>query len=364
MSDRNKLDTVFYPYVGMNHITRELAHLFEYKMDGKESIKLYLCAQLNSYPHVGTLINFMCAFAIGDYLHKYFDKPVSITVDLLTNNPGETLLVDGIKYFRSLNDTIIDGVKATERYKCYFEEMLKKIASLSETTYTIRLYDEFQRQPIVRRTVVEVLKKKDIFERILSPSDKQLHLRFPCPQCKYTEKYSDNLNIDFVDENIVQLKNKCFEHGDISISISENNDDYFDMNVPFRNFVRGVSFIETDKKEKSLSILVDGNDWAGIWSLRIYSEGLLVLGYRELVNMLFTPAIVDWAGTKLSKRMYVGNKAYREMNKQGLINITLLESDYGEDAYLKLWTEINSWISDTRKFFRDYSVEYLDLILS
>src|SRR4051812_30920313 len=115
MNHAKKLNTVFYPFVGMNHITKDLAHLIEYKMEGKESINLYLCAQLNSFPHVGTLINFMSAFAIGEHLQSYYHKPVHIVVDLLTNNPGESLVVDGIHYFRSLNDTVIDGVKATEK---------------------------------------------------------------------------------------------------------------------------------------------------------------------------------------------------------------------------------------------------------
>lgn len=110
--------------------------------------------------------------------------------------------------------------------------------------------------------------------------------------------------------------------------------------------------------------MVDGNDWAGIWSLRVYTEGLFALGYKEVVNMIFTPAVVDWAAAKLSKRMYIGNKVYRELNKQGLINIISLEDDYGQEVYYKLWCEFQCWVKDTRRFLRDYSAEYLDLILS
>lgn len=36
MNFAKKLDTVFYPFVGMNHITKDLAHLIEYKMEGKK----------------------------------------------------------------------------------------------------------------------------------------------------------------------------------------------------------------------------------------------------------------------------------------------------------------------------------------
>lgn len=319
---------------------------------------------MNSFPHVGTLINFMSAFAMGEHFQSYYNKPVQIVVDLLTNNPGESLVVDGINYFRSLDDTIIDGMRATEKYKIYFENMLSKISEFSTISYTIRLYDEFQREPVVRKALLDVLKKKDVFEKTLSPSEKRLRLRFPCPKCKYTEKSAENLHLEMLEENEVRLSNQCFEHGIISMNISENNDTYFDMNVPLRNFVRGVSFIEKDKVENTLSILVDGNDWAGVWSLRVYTEGLFALGYKEVVNMIFTPAIVDWAATKLSKRMYIGNKAYRELNKQGLINITSLENDYGSEVYYKLWCELQSWVKDTRRFFRDYSAEYLDLILS
>jgi len=306
----------------------------------------------------------MSAFAIGEHLQKAYNKSVKVIVDLLTNNPGETLVVDGIKYFRSLNDTIIDGKKATEKYKKYFEEMLLEISTLSSINYEIRLYEEFQKDKVIRKVLIDVLKNKDSFTKILSPTENRLHIRFPCPKCNYTEKSAENLSIEFLDDGNVKLVNKCFEHGEISTILSEFNEEYFDMNVPLRNFVRGASFLEKDKKEKSLSILIDGNDWAGIWTLRVYTEGLFILGYREPLNMIFTPAIVDWAATKLSKRMYIGNSAYRELNRQGLINITNLKNDYGQDAYNKLWEEINSWIIDTRKFFRDYSVDYLDMILT
>lgn len=110
--------------------------------------------------------------------------------------------------------------------------MLSKISEFSTIPYTIRLYDEFQKDSVVRKVLLNVLKKKDVFEKTLSPSEKRLRLRFSCPKCKYTEKSAENLQLEILGEHEVQLRNHCFEHGSISVIISENKEGYFDMNVP------------------------------------------------------------------------------------------------------------------------------------
>ena len=36
---------------------------------------------------------------------------------------------------------------------------------------------------------------------------------------------------------------------------------------------------------------------------------------------------------------------------------------YGEDGILKLWNEVYSWIESPKKFFRDYSVDYFEMVM-
>ena len=361
----DKLDTVFFPRLGMNYICESMTDVIEYKMSGKERIDLYVCAQTNSYPHMGTLVNFMIAFSLAEKYEKHFGVPVTITADLLDNTKGEIMTVNDIRYFKSMTDTYIDGVgdPLSEMYMVYFRQLLDKLKSMYSRDYSIRTYSEFQSIKEVRGNLVRVFKDEEYFAELFNPVQKKIRIRFPCPYCKYIEERAEKLNVT-VQDNGILLEDTCFAHGKINTFISADNDAYFDSNVPLRNIVRGAYFIDKDRKENCLSVIVEGADWAGLWPVRIYAEGLMRLGYNEMPNFIFTPQILDWAGTKLSKRMYVGNSAYRKMYKNGLINISSLEKDFGSDVYQKLYDEINKWVDEPKRFFRDYTVEYFEQILS
>ena len=58
---------VYFPLAGMNYVIDDLAQIVENKMDRKEEIHLWLSAQVNCYPHVGTLTNFISAFALAKH---------------------------------------------------------------------------------------------------------------------------------------------------------------------------------------------------------------------------------------------------------------------------------------------------------
>ncbi len=58
-----------------------------------------------------------------------------------------------------------------------------------------------------------------------------------------------------------------------------------------------------------------------------------------------------------------GNQAYREYLKEGLINYSEFDNQYGKDGFETLYKEINGWVNDPKKFIRDYTIEYIDSIL-
>lgn len=74
---------VYYPLAGMNYIINDLSQIIENKMEGKREIVLWLSAQVNCYPHIGTLTNFTSAFALAKHFQNYFNLPVKIVVELL-----------------------------------------------------------------------------------------------------------------------------------------------------------------------------------------------------------------------------------------------------------------------------------------
>lgn len=79
---------VYYPLAGMNYIIDDLAQIIENKVGDANEIVLWLSAQVNCFPHIGTLTNFISAFALAKHFREYFEKPTKIVVELLESVTG------------------------------------------------------------------------------------------------------------------------------------------------------------------------------------------------------------------------------------------------------------------------------------
>lgn len=359
------MNKIYYPIAGMNYIIDDLSQLFRNKdVLSKKKIVLYISAQLNSFPHIGTLVNFMSAFGIAKLLKHKFGKQILIHLDLLENVSGEEKIIDGHKYFRSLTHIKdIRGISLSDKYFPFFQDILERLKVLDKIDYEIQFFNEYQKTSIVRETVIEIMNYRDEVGEILNPKNGEIYLRFPCPICGLIDKHNYKRVIDNITESTLEMSNICPIHGKHKIKISPDNDSLFDMNVPLRYITKAIYLIKRDKKDNTLSIIVDGGDWAGMWPLRIYFESLMCLGYHEVVNVVYTPTILDWSGSKLSKRIYVGNESYQEYLKEGLINYSKFFEEYGEIGFQRLYSLVNAWVLDPKKFLRDYTIEYLDSIL-
>lgn len=53
------MDATYFPLLGMNYILNDTTQIVDLKMDGVNKVNILLCVQPNSYPHFGTLINFI-----------------------------------------------------------------------------------------------------------------------------------------------------------------------------------------------------------------------------------------------------------------------------------------------------------------
>lgn len=359
------MKNVYYPLAGMNYIIDDLAEIIKNKMDTKEEINLWLSAQVNCFPHIGTLTNFISAFALAKHLKKYYNKPVKIIVELLESVTGEEKIINGHKYYKNLDSVIMsDGKTIKDKYLPYFIDILDRLKELDNIDYEVLFFYDYQKNLLVKKALLKVMNNYDLLRYTLDPKNGEIRLRFPCPKCGMTEKHIFNTKIEQIDKESLTMSSICPEHGPYKSYISENSTDKFDMNVPLRYLVKILYFLESDKINNSLSVIVDGGDWSGMWPLRVYMESLLKLGVTDVPSIIYTPTILDWSGSKLSKRMYVGNLAYREYLKEGLINYSEFYNQYGEIGFQRLYNEINKWVSEPKKFIRDYTIEYIDAILN
>ena len=99
---------VYYPLAGMNYVIDDLSQIIENKIENKKEIVLWLSAQVNCYPHIGTLTNFISAFVLAKHFKKYFKLPVRIVVELLESVTGEEENINGHKYYKNLERVVTD----------------------------------------------------------------------------------------------------------------------------------------------------------------------------------------------------------------------------------------------------------------
>lgn len=365
MSELISLNNVFYPPVGIAHISSDICDLVRSRLKGKTNIIINCSSQPNSHPHLGSITTFMTAFAIGQHLHKKLGLPVSLVFDELENAPGKKIVVNEVEYQLSLANVYQDGQSLADLYIKSFKQIFDKLSVLSNIPYKIKKYHEFQSQKYFREAIIQIFKQKHKFEKILSPKERHLRLRFPCPTCNYVDKASENTILVEQNDDELIFESTCFKHGKHQAVVSAINDTFIDTNTPLRSVAKGVQLIEEAKEKQSLVVMVDGGDWSGVWALNVFALGLSELDYKviDFPMRFFAPVIVDWSGAKFSKSLYVKSDAYKYL-PQGLMDFSKFEETYGDEGFEILWKEVNSWVNSPKKLFRNYSVDYFKLLLS
>lgn len=353
---------VFYPPVGIVHITKDISDLIRYKLNNQERIIINTSAQPNSSPHLGTITTIMSAFALAKHFKEEFDIPVEVQFDALENSPADTKEINNKLYYTDQKHTYLEnGISKEESNMKRFKEILKMISDYSNIDYSIRTYYEYQKNKYVREAVIKIFNDKDYFSKLLAPTSNLLHVRGICPECGLGLKKIDNL-VEEHDSNHLVLYEECPIHGKYVVNVRADNDDYVDINTQFRDITKGYELVSEDKDNNTLSIMLDGGDWAGIWSQRIHTEGLVRLGLYEFPIRLYAPVILDWSGAKFSKSLYLASDAYKNINR-AFINYDNFIDVYGYEGLEKLWNEVYSWVEEPKKFFRNYSVDYFDMIM-
>ena len=341
-------------YSGINHIADNVTDLFEWKANNKTGFRIHLAARLNGAPHLGTLINFATGFVLAFRLSGLYGKPSRICVDLIDNisdpNQSKTLDYNGRIYFykRSVNDNPV-----LRKNQDRFVSLLDKLSVISGVGYEIHNYQDIQADVSVRKGIIDVINDSDYFGHLFQPSDKKLHCRVPCPVCGLTEKTVADTEIVSKSDRELLMRGRCPEHGTFETLFTPDNDSYMDINIPFRNFCKGLSVVDEDAARNTMSILVRGNDWSGIWPLRIYCEGLMRLNRKALPNFLFSPLVLH-NGEKLSKSRISGSDLLDQIVDTSLLPLEQMKA---------LVEETGCWLDDTDRFFTNYAINYFDGIL-
>lgn len=316
----------------------------------KDEIIISIGAQPNSSPHIGTIIVFCLAFALGRSLsNSNRDLKTSVIFEVVDTAPYKTFEINGITYQRSLRS---EG--NAERYLNRFSELLSNLSRFSGIGYQIRRQEEFNGQPIVLKIMKHIIRHKDLVASILDPELGLLRVRIACPQCGLTDKKGIRNEV-----NDSSIKSYCPIHGWFEFEIHETSK--LEFNTPLRNLIRYLVYLE-DNKRTDLShewIRVTGSDYAGFYQEQLLYRCVSTLGYdlSDMPMIVYAPLVLDWSGAKLSKSIYVKRNAYRYLPSY-LISYDFLVKEKGIKGLERLYHEVQSWLEEPYKLFRHYTVYY------
>lgn len=356
---------VLFPPVGIAHITNNLIDLIDERFKNQSGVEISCSMQPNSNPHIGSILTLMVGFAVGKYVSEQKSIPALVTFDQLENAPFSSVIKDDIIYTRSLENSFNnDGIKLSEIYMNNIKDLLEKISRISGVSYRIRSYSELQSKKIFREKIFEILKNPEKFVNKFSPSDKKLRIRFPCPQCHLTDKKGIKVNVKKILDKDIIIEAFCPEHENFEVSLFGQVNTIIDTNAPIRSVLKACVMLSENSEKNFLSLIVNGNDWSGIWLQKIYCEGMALLGYNilDLPMQIFSPMVLDWSGAKLSKTMYVTSDSYNYLS-DAYINYSSFEKQFGEEGLSKLWNEVSKWIKEPSRLFRNYSINYFQNLL-
>lgn len=318
----------------------------------KKKIIINTSSQPNSSPHIGTITTIMSSFAIAKIMNEKLGINSIVLFDQLENAPYKRMKIDDIDFVLPL-DTVFENQKSiAEKNMVKYKEIFDFISNESGIKYEIRTYKEFQKNESVRKGLKEIVKDINYFNKHLSYNSDKIHLRSRCPICGLSDKKGAITTIN--PENLT-INSLCPNHGPFIVDIN-NKEDYIDLNTQLRDILKGVLIL--DDSEENMHIMCDATDWAGLWDRKIHVESLIRLGYKTLPSRIFTPLILDWSGAKLSKSLYINDNNYNE-KYESILSFNSFYNQYGEKGLVVLWREVLDWISEPRKFFRNYSIEYL-----
>lgn len=236
-----------------------------------------------------------------------------------------------------------------------YSELLELLRGFTDVDYTIRRQSDFNSQqgisPILRR----IVQNKETLGPILDPERGLLRMRVACSDCELTDK--KGINNKYHDD---RMESYCPEHGWFETSFDDESSK-FEYNTPLRNLIRGIVY-GSDNQNEAVPfewMRVTGSDYAGYYQEQLLYRAASILGTpaEELPAIVYAPLVVDWSGAKLSKSLYVKENAYKDL-PQYLINYDKFREKRGEGGVRKMFNEVSSWLEDSFKLFRSYSVYY------
>ena len=123
----------------------------------KDIIKISVGAQINSSPHFGTLETIALSFGLAKRIEEFDSaKKVIILYEIIETAPGETIVIDGIKYQKNL---MVTG--KLDNYLDEYVEILEYYKNTTGVDYEIRYQKEFNNAIEIKEIINKVLENRE-----------------------------------------------------------------------------------------------------------------------------------------------------------------------------------------------------------
>ena len=316
----------------------------------KKKLKISIGAQPNSSPHIGTLVVFSLAFALGKVLKEY-DKELEVTVvfEMIDTAPGKTKIIGEKEYQISLKESGI-----LDKYIDQYYEILKYLSEFSGIPYEVRRQEEFNKHTAIPNIVKNVMDNEEELSKILDPQNNIIRIRSACPICGLTDKHG--INNKFIGDKLIST---CPIHGQFTVDINSETEK-LEYNTPLRNLIRAILYsIDNMNDEIDYEWLrITGADYAGFYQEQVLYRAADLIEYTvsKLPIILYAPLVTDWSGAKLSKSLEYKNM-YDDLPKF-VMNYENLKKEKGKKGLEKIFNEVLSWVEEPYKLFRNYSIYY------
>jgi hypothetical protein len=341
----------YYPPVGIAHILNDVTDLIKNRIKGKNLVKINISLQLNGLPHIGTIYYIASAFSLAKKINSNLNIDCKVVFHGLDNvNVAIKEQESGTKIVKEIKDIESDLI---DKYL----KILNIFKKINKINYEIKKYSYIQEQPIVRKTIISILQSYEKYSEILNPKNNRINIRIKCPICGSLEKEGTNIKF-YTQKEYVIIEDICLKHGKYKVKLMPDNQEYIDCNTALRDVMYNIQFQHENETSNNLNILYDGSDWSGTWDSRINSETLMMLGRKVKIVRIFAPLILDQTGAKISKSIYIKDENYRKNIGDSIIfNFTDLTEFNSTIKKINLITD--EWVSKPKKFFRNYTLEYI-----
>ncbi|PUU74319.1 hypothetical protein B9Z19DRAFT_1133506 [Tuber borchii] len=369
------------------------------------TLVIHIGAQPNNSPHIGTIVVFTLAFLIARDMKKYYadlhqkadlsteltawidNFKVLVQLDLVDTAPHneEGCVRDGINYQRSQRFT-----KAYHRLLPDYEEIMKSAAAFvgGGIPYKLTNQEAVASIPSVPRIIEAIVRDRERLGPELAPETGALAMRSACPHkgCGLAEKHGRKNKYSISSSGSAIIEFYCPNHGYHSVDSSNPKQvAKLEFNTPLRNLVRAFAYgIQTAESREAarnavahggtptrelIHMRVTGSDYTGLYSEQLLWRQLILLKPEtsslaiQPPVIAYAPLIQDWAGSKLSKSLYVDKGAYEYLRAAGMGYMLSFDEmkRQGKDHTI-LFREVERWLDDPRKLFRPYSIDYLHRI--